>query len=57
VPAGTQSNTKIRLKGFGVPATKNTLAGDQYVKISINVPKKLNDSQLKIIKELSETGL
>lgn len=57
VPAGTQSNTKIRLKGFGVPATKNSLAGDQYVKITIDVPKKLNDSQMKIIKELSETGL
>lgn len=57
VPPGTQSNTKIRLKGFGVPATKNTLAGDQYVKISIDVPKKLDDRQTKIIKDLAETGL
>mgnify|MGYP001050130921 CR=1 FL=1 len=57
VPAGTQGNTKIRLKGFGVPATKNSPAGDQYVKISINVPKKLNDQQIKLIKELAETGL
>jgi curved DNA-binding protein len=57
VPPGTQSNTKIRLKGFGVPATRNTIAGDQYVKISIDVPKKLNDQQAKIVKELAETGL
>ncbi|MDX9745280.1 MAG: DnaJ C-terminal domain-containing protein [Syntrophales bacterium] len=57
VPSGTQSNTKIRLKGLGVPATKNSPAGDQYVKITIDVPRKLNDRQRKIMKELSETGL
>lgn len=57
VPPGTQSNTKIRMKGFGVPATRNSVAGDQYVKISIDVPKKLNDRQLKLVKELAETGL
>jgi len=57
VPPGTQSNTKIRLKGFGVPSTKNTIAGDQYVKITIDVPKKLNDQQIKIVKDLAETGL
>ena len=57
VPPGTQSNTKIRMKGFGVPATKNSMAGDQYVKISIDVPKRLTDRQAKILKELSETGL
>jgi len=57
VPPGTQSNTKIRMKGFGVPATRNSLAGDQYVKISINVPKRLNDRQMKLVRELSETGI
>jgi len=57
VPPGTQSNTKIRMKGFGVPAVRNSPAGDQYVKISIDVPKRLNDRQLKLVKELAETGL
>jgi curved DNA-binding protein len=57
VPPGTQSNTKIRMKGFGVPASKNTLAGDQYVKITIDVPKRLNERQTKLLKELADSGL
>jgi len=59
VPAGAQNGTKIRMKGFGVPALKGTgsVKGDQYVKINVSVPKKLNDKQLQLIKKLSEEGL
>jgi curved DNA-binding protein len=57
VSAGTQNNTKIRMKGFGLPGLKGALKGDQFVKITIDVPKKLNDRQLQLIKKLSEEGL
>ena len=59
VPAGTQNGTKIRMKGYGVPALKGTSAtkGDQYVKINVEVPKKITDKQLQLIKKLSEEGL
>jgi len=42
VPAGTQSGTKIRMKGYGVPGLKGSGSskGDQFVKISIEVPRK-----------------
>lgn len=57
VSPGTQNNTKIRMKGFGVPGLKGTGKGDLYVKINISVPKKVNEKQLQLIKGLSEEGL
>jgi curved DNA-binding protein len=57
IPPGTQNNTKVRLKGLGVPGLKGTAKGDQYVKITINVPKKLSDKQTQLIKKLAEEGL
>ena len=57
IPAGTQNNTKIRMKGFGIPNLKGTGKGNQYVKITVTVPKKLTKKQTELINELSEEGL
>lgn len=59
IPSGTQNGTKIRMKGFGAPALKGTSStkGDQYVKITIEVPRKINEKQLQLIKKLSDEGL
>jgi curved DNA-binding protein len=57
IPAGTQNNTKIRMKGYGVPALKGSVKGDQYVKITIEVPRKLTDKQAKLIKQLVDEEL
>jgi curved DNA-binding protein len=57
IPAGTQNHTKIRMKGYGVPIMKDGGKGDQFVKISVSVPKKLTDRQLQLVKKLSEEGL
>ncbi|MEN6317225.1 MAG: DnaJ C-terminal domain-containing protein [Syntrophaceae bacterium] len=57
IQPGTQDNTKIRMKGFGVPGLKGTSKGDQYIKISIAVPKKLTEKQIQLVNKLSEEGL
>ena len=57
IAPGTQSNTKIRMKGFGVPGLKGAVKGDQFVKINIEVPRKLTDSQIKMIEKLAEDGI
>ncbi|MGD0021994.1 MAG: DnaJ C-terminal domain-containing protein [Smithellaceae bacterium] len=57
ISPGTQNNTKIRMKGYGVPGLKSGGKGDQYVKINIEVPKKLSDRQTKLIKQLADDGL
>jgi curved DNA-binding protein len=54
---GTQNNTKIRMKGYGVPGMKGTPKGDQFVKINIEVPKKLSDEQIKLIQQLADDGI
>lgn len=57
ISPGTQNNTKIRMKGFGVPGLKGVAKGDQYIKINVEVPKKLTENQQKIIKQLADDGL
>jgi curved DNA-binding protein len=57
ISPGTQNNTKIRMKGYGVPGLKGAPKGDQYVKINIEVPKKLSDKQIKLIEQLATDGV
>lgn len=59
IPAGTQNGTRIRLKGYGIPALKGSdlNKGDQYVKITVEVPRNLNLKQLELVKRLAIEGL
>jgi curved DNA-binding protein len=57
ISPGTQNNTKVRMKGYGVPNLKGASKGDMYVKITINVPKKLSDHQTELVKKLAVEGL
>jgi curved DNA-binding protein len=57
VPPGTQSSSRIRLKGFGLPRLQGGGKGDEYVRILIRYPKNLNDRQKKLIEELKKEGL
>ena len=57
VPAGTQNNSKIRMKGFGIKHMKGEGKGDLYVKINVDVPKKISEKQAALIRKLSEEGL
>lgn len=43
VKAGTKTDTKVRLKGKGVPSLRNPqLRGDHYVTLVIQTPEKLS---------------
>lgn len=57
ISPGTQNNTKIRLKGYGVPGLKDAPKGDLYVKINVEVPKKLSERQLKLVQQLANEGI
>lgn len=44
VKPGTQTDTKVRLKGKGVPSLRNkSIRGDHYVTLVVQVPTKLNE--------------
>jgi curved DNA-binding protein len=57
VPPGTQSNSRIRLKGFGLPRLQGGGKGDQLVRILIKYPKNLTERQKKLVEELKKEGL
>ena len=57
IPAGTQSGSKMRLKGNGMPHMGAKGRGDQYVRIQVAVPKKLNKSQKEAIEKLKDLNL
>ena len=46
VKPGTQTDTKVRLRGKGVPSLRNkSVRGDHYVTLVVQVPTKLNSEQ------------
>jgi len=57
VPAGVQQEAKLRIKGHGLPSGPIGKRGDIYVKVAVQIPRKLNREQKKAIKALAETGL
>jgi len=44
----------LRVKGQGMPRLNSSSAGDLYLKINIEVPKKLNDEQRKALVEFAK---
>jgi molecular chaperone DnaJ len=52
VPEGTESGQLIRLKGKGIPRLQGSGRGDQYVRVKIRVPKKVNKETKKLLEEL-----
>lgn len=54
IPEGTQSGTRFRLKGKGIPYIRSKNRGDQYVTVNVEVPKNLTAKQKEILKEFDE---
>lgn len=57
VPAGVQQNSKLRLKGHGLPSRPGGGRGDILVQIIVDVPKHLTTVQKKLIKQLADADL
>ena len=54
IPAGTASGTLLRLRGRGMPSLRSGEAGDQYVHVEIEVPKKLTHEQKLKLEEFGK---
>ena len=54
IPEGTQTGSVFRLKNKGIPYLRGSGRGDQYIKVDVEVPKKLNDKQKNILKEFAD---
>lgn len=51
VPAGTQDETILNVKGKGAPRVKGEGMGDLKVKIDVQVPKTMNEGQRKAMED------
>jgi molecular chaperone DnaJ len=56
IPEGTQTGSVFRLRGKGIPFLRGNGRGDQYVKVNVEVPKKLNEKQKSILREFAEVS-
>lgn len=56
IPAGTQTGKTFRLRGKGAPKLHGGGQGDQHVTVNIVTPTKLNDAQVKALKQFAQAG-
>jgi len=54
IPPGTQSETIFRLKEKGMKSLKTGIFGDEFVKVRIEVPKKLTKKQKEILEDYAK---
>jgi len=52
VPSGTESHTLFRMKGEGIKKLRGFGKGDQFVRVTVAIPKKLSRTQRKALEEL-----
>jgi len=57
IRSGTQSGTMMRLRERGVTHLHGRGKGDEYVRLNIVIPEKLNREQRNIIEEIRREGL
>ena len=53
IPAGSQPNDLLRMRGQGVPNERGR-RGDQIVVVQVSIPKRLTDRQKELLKEMGE---
>ncbi|MEG9297225.1 molecular chaperone DnaJ [Mangrovibacillus sp. Mu-81] len=54
VPAGTQTGTRFRMKGKGVPNVRGYGTGDQHIQVKVVTPAKLTDKQKQLLREFAD---
>ena len=56
IKPGTQTGTRMRLRGKGVPSLRNKkLRGNHYVDFVVDVPTSVTKEQKKLLQQLEET--
>lgn len=56
MPEGTQTGAVFRLRTKGIPYLRGNGRGDQYVKVSVEVPKKLNEKQKELLRQFADVS-
>lgn len=56
IPAGTQPNQVLRLKGKGVKDLRGSSYGDEYIKIDVKIPTYLNKKEKDALEEYKKAA-
>jgi molecular chaperone DnaJ len=56
IPAGTQANSVLRMRGQGFPALNGGRTGDQLVTVIVEIPRHVTPDQRAAIQNLHETS-
>jgi molecular chaperone DnaJ len=56
VPAGTQPDSLLRLRGKGLPRFGGGSRGDLYVRLQVHIPERLSDRQRQLFEQLKGAG-
>ena len=54
IPKGTQPLDTIRLAGLGISDPQTHRVGDLHVELNVEVPRKMNEEQERLLRELAE---
>lgn len=54
IPEGSQNGDQFRFRGKGIPNIRTGVRGDQFVKITVEVPKNLTSKQREILQSFAE---
>ncbi len=56
IPAGTQPGEILTVRGAGLPPLHGGRRGDMHFAVQVNVPKKLSDAQIELLKQFAEVS-
>ncbi len=56
VPAGTQPNSMLRLRGKGLPRFGGGGRGDLYVRVQVHIPERLSERQRLLFEQVRSAG-
>ena len=55
IPEGTQNDTVLRIRGQGITQLRGSGKGDLYIKVRVEVPKRLSDKQKDLLRQFEDS--
>lgn len=55
IPEGTQNDTVLRIRGQGIQQLRGSGKGDLFIKVRVEVPKRLSDKQKDLLRQFEDS--
>ncbi|MBR5500579.1 MAG: molecular chaperone DnaJ, partial [Clostridia bacterium] len=54
IPGGTQNGAMFKMRGRGIQKLQSSSRGDQYVRVTVEVPKRVSEKQKELLRSFDE---